>query len=60
VSGTIKIGATTVSATLTTAAAGQPAASFQIQWQVGGGSGALAQVTGSANGETIEGTTYAP
>ena len=60
VSGTITVGTTTVSATLSTKAPGQPAASFHVQWQVGGGSGALAHVNGEANGETVEGTTYAP
>ena len=60
VSGTIKVTATTVTATLTTAAAGQPSATFHARWAVGGQSGALAEVTGSSGGETIQGSTYAP
>ena len=60
VSGSIKVTATTVTAKLTTDAAGVPAATFVAHWAVGGGSGALAQVTGSAAGKAIAGSTYAP
>ncbi len=60
VSGTIKATSTMVSASLTTAAVGAPDATFVVEWAVGGASGALAEVTGSSGGETIEGSTYAP
>jgi pimeloyl-ACP methyl ester carboxylesterase len=60
VSGIVKISATTVTATLTTDASGQPVATFHAQWATSGGSGALAQVTGSSDGRTIVGSTYAP
>jgi hypothetical protein len=60
VSGSIQVSATTVTAKLTTAAAGVPVAMFVAHWAVGGGSGALAQVTGSAAGQAIAGSTYAP
>ncbi len=59
VSGTVKVNAATVSATVTTAAVGQPSAIFHVHWAVGGPSGALAQVTGTSGGQTIEGLTYA-
>ncbi len=52
--------ATTVSATLTTAAGSEPAATFHVTWTVGGPSGALAEVTGHSNGQKIAGSTYAP
>jgi pimeloyl-ACP methyl ester carboxylesterase len=60
VSGTIKVTSTTITAKVTTDASGQAPATFTIQWAAGGGSGALAQVTGSSNGKTIMGSTYAP
>jgi pimeloyl-ACP methyl ester carboxylesterase len=60
VTGTIKVTAKTVTATLTTDSAGTPAATFEAEWAVGGQSGALAEVTGSADGETVSGSTYAP
>jgi pimeloyl-ACP methyl ester carboxylesterase len=60
VSGTIKVTAKTVTATLTTDSAGAPAATFEAQWAVGGQSGALAEVTGSGDGETVSGSTFAP
>ena len=60
VSGTIKVTATTVTATLTTHAQGAPSAEFVAQWAVVGQSGALAQVTGSSGGQTVSGSIYAP
>jgi pimeloyl-ACP methyl ester carboxylesterase len=60
VSGTIKVTATTVTAKLSTDAPGQGPATFVAQWAVGGGSGALAQVKGSSNGQAVVGSTYAP
>ncbi|HEY5251795.1 MAG TPA: alpha/beta fold hydrolase [Acidimicrobiales bacterium] len=60
VSGSIKVTATTVTAKVTTDATGVAPATFNAQWAVGGGSGALAKVTGSSNGKTISGSTYAP
>jgi pimeloyl-ACP methyl ester carboxylesterase len=60
VSGTIRVTATTVTAKLSTAATGQAPATFDAQWAVAGGSGALAQVKGSANGHAVVGSTYAP
>jgi hypothetical protein len=60
VSGTIEVTATTISATLTTAAGGEPTTTFHVSWAVGGPSGALAEVTGHSNGEKIAGSTYAP
>jgi hypothetical protein len=60
VSGSIKVTATTVTAKLTTVATGVAPATFNAHWAVAGGSGALAQVTGSSSGKTIAGSTYAP
>jgi hypothetical protein len=60
VSGTVKVTATTVTATLTTKMSGAPSAEFDAQWAVAGPSGALAHVTGSSGGETVSGSIYAP
>jgi pimeloyl-ACP methyl ester carboxylesterase len=60
VSGTITVTSTAVTAKLTTDTTGQGPATFDASWAVGGGSGALAQVKGTSNGQAIVGSTYAP
>jgi len=60
VSGKIAVTAATVSARLSADVKGQVAAIFDIEWEVGGVSGALAQVTGTSKATTIVGSTYAP
>jgi pimeloyl-ACP methyl ester carboxylesterase len=60
VSGTVHMGATTVTAALVTVTRGHPRATFDAQWAVGGASGALAHVTGTSGRQSIAGSTYAP
>lgn len=60
VSGTVHVGASTVTAKLSATTTGGDSATFEAQWSVGGGSGALAQVTGSSAGRAIVGSIYAP
>ncbi len=60
VSGVMTVTATTVSARLSARGPGHATGTFDVQWAVGGPSGALAQVTGRSNGRLIVGSTYAP
>jgi pimeloyl-ACP methyl ester carboxylesterase len=60
VSGRVRMSAATVTAKLSVSAIGQDPARFEARWAVGGGAGALAQVTGSSNAQAIVGSMYAP
>ncbi len=60
VSGTVHVTATTVTAQLVAVTTGHPPADFTAIWVVGGGAGALAQVTGTSGGQSVAGTVFAP
>jgi hypothetical protein len=60
VSGTVHVTATTVTARLTASTAGHPPADVTAVWSVGGGAGALAQVTGTSGRQSVAGTVLAP
>ena len=59
VSGTLKVTATSVSATLTADVSTVGAGTFKITWPLGVSSG-TATVVGSFDGQDVVGTTYAP
>jgi pimeloyl-ACP methyl ester carboxylesterase len=60
VSGTFQVTTTTVSASLTTYAAGEPSATFHAAWAAAAPATALAEVTGMSDGHVISGSIYAP